>query len=244
MAPTAMSPPYLSSDVLKLTDIMLSLDCIMKAARPSARQGSMTSASRRIFSFLSRSMVFSPLRKSSTHKQDMHWEMTVASAAPRTPISRPNMNTGSRIILDTAPISTVYMPVLEKPWAVMNAFMPRVSCTNIVPRAYMSMYPAAKPMVSGLAPKARSRSLSHIRSAEVSIADIIICNIKQLPSMRSAPPLSPRPMAMDARGVPPMDTRAAKADTTIMMGMHTPRPVSAREPPSGMWPIYILSTIL
>ena len=47
-----------------------------------------------------------------------------------------------------------------------------------------------------------------------------------------------------ARGAPPMDTRAAKADTTIMIGMHTPRPVSAREPPSGMWPIYILSTIL
>ena len=82
MAPTAMSPPYLSSDVLKLTDIMLSLDCIMNAARPSARQGSITFASRCMFSFLSLSMVFSLLRKKSTHTQDIHWEITVARAAP------------------------------------------------------------------------------------------------------------------------------------------------------------------
>ena len=122
--------------------------------------------------------------------------------------------------------------------------MPRVSCTNMVPVAYMSMYPTANSMVSGLAPKARSRSRSHIKSTEVSIADIIICNTKQLPSIYSAALLSPRPMAMDARGAPPMDTRAAKADTTIMIGMHTPRPVRASEPPSAIWPIYILSTIL
>ena len=36
---------------------------------------------------------------------------------------------------DTAPMSTVIMPVVAKPCAVMNAFMPSVSSTNSVPKA-------------------------------------------------------------------------------------------------------------
>ena len=51
-------------------------------------------------------------------------------------------------------------------------------------------------------------------------------------------------MAIEALGAPPIDMSAAKADTTIMIGIHTPRPVRASEPPSAIWPIYILSTIL
>ena len=38
-------------------------------------------------------------------------------------------------MLQTAPISTVSMPVFAKPCAVMNAFIPSVSWTKIVPMA-------------------------------------------------------------------------------------------------------------
>ena len=95
--------------------------------------------------------------------------MTVASAAPRTPHIKAEYEHGVKDYIDTAPISTVYMPVLKKPWAVMNAFMPRVSCTNIVPRAYMSMYPAAKPMVSGPRQRREAGPIPYQRSREVSI---------------------------------------------------------------------------
>ena len=45
------------------------------------------------------------------------------------------MNSGSSAMLQTAPMSTVSMPVVAKPCAVMKAFMPSVSCTKSVPRA-------------------------------------------------------------------------------------------------------------
>ena len=38
---------------------------------------------------------------------------------------------------------------------------------------------------------------------------------------------------MEARGAPPEATSAANADTIMMIGMHTPTPVSARLPTSG-----------
>ena len=59
----------------------------------------------------------------------------VARAAPFTPILRAKMNTGSKVILQIAPISTETMETFVKPWAVIKAFMPRVSWTNRVPKA-------------------------------------------------------------------------------------------------------------
>ena len=38
-------------------------------------------------------------------------------------------------MLEIAPISTVIMLILEKPWAVINALSPSVSSTNMVPQA-------------------------------------------------------------------------------------------------------------
>ena len=130
-----MSPPYLSREELKHTEMTLSLACITKLAAPSATQGSTSFAPGKRFSARSVSIVFLPRRKASTHTQDRHWDITVASAAPRTPMPRAKMNTGSSTIFVTAPMSTVYMPTLAKPCAVMNAFMPSVSCTNTVPSA-------------------------------------------------------------------------------------------------------------
>ena len=44
-------------------------------------------------------------------------------------------------------------------------------------------------------------------------------------------------MAMDARGAPPEQISAAKAETIMISGMQTPTPVSAIAPSPGIWPI-------
>ncbi len=60
-------------------------------------------------------MVFLPIRKETTQRQEIAWEMMVARAAPRTPMSNPKIRMGSRTILVTAPISTESIAVREKP---------------------------------------------------------------------------------------------------------------------------------
>ena len=135
MAPTAMSSPYFRSEVLKQTEMTLSLACITKAERPRATQGRMSFGWRRRVSRFKRSRVFSPVRKRSTQAQESPWERTVARAAPRTPIPKAKMKSGSKRMLATAPMSTVRIPISAKPWAVMKAFMPRVSWTKRVPKA-------------------------------------------------------------------------------------------------------------
>ena len=54
-------------------------------------------------------------RKARAKLQERNWEMTVATAAPAIPIFRPKMNTGSRIMLQTVPMSTVVIPMTGKP---------------------------------------------------------------------------------------------------------------------------------
>ena len=115
--------------------MMLSVLCMINADRPSAMHGARSFMSMRIFCALRRRLVFLPIRKLTTHTQETPCEITVASAAPRTPMFRPKMKIGSSTMLHTAPMSTVIMPVVAKPCAVMNAFMPSVSSTNSVPKA-------------------------------------------------------------------------------------------------------------
>ena len=62
--------------------------------------------------------------------------------------------------------------------------------------------------------------------------------------MRSAVSLSPRPMAMEARGAPPMPTRLAKAEINMITGKATPTPASANAPVSGILPTNTRSTRL
>lgn len=68
--------------------------------------------------------------------------------------------------------------------------------------------------------------------------------VVQLPRIRSAVSLSPRPSMIDARGAPPMLTSAAKAEIAVMAGKVTPTPVSAFAPMFGRWPMYMRSTML
>ena len=115
MAPTAMSPPYLSKEELKHTVIRLSVACMMKGDMPSARLGSTTLAWGRRFAARRRHLVLGPVRNFSTHTALTAWDKMVASAAPRTPMSKAKMNTGSSTVLSPAPMSTVFMPTTVNP---------------------------------------------------------------------------------------------------------------------------------
>ena len=82
----------------------------------------------------SRSRVFRPLRKQSTHTALTAWLITVATAAPCTPMRNPKIRMGSRMMLQTAPTTVVIMLNLAKPWVVMNGFSPITIITKTVPR--------------------------------------------------------------------------------------------------------------
>ena len=115
--------------------MMLSLDCMTKEARPSATQGRSRRAGTSRFFRRRRSAVFFPSRKTTTQTHDSPCEITVASAAPRTPMPSAKMKIGSRTMLAAAPMSTVSIPVTAKPCAVMKALSPSVSWTKTVPAA-------------------------------------------------------------------------------------------------------------
>ncbi len=59
--------------------------------------------------------------------------MTVARAAPWTPISNTKMKRGSNRIFTTAPNNTVIMLTVGKPWPVIKAFIPKLGKTKMVP---------------------------------------------------------------------------------------------------------------
>ena len=81
----------------------------------------------------SRRVLFSPVRNLTTHAAETACEMTVAIAAPRTPMPNTKMNTGSSTTLSTAPISTVFIATLALPCAVINPLRPSAVITKIVP---------------------------------------------------------------------------------------------------------------
>ena len=82
---------------------------------------------------LRRSVIFLPCSATSTKHALANWLITVAIAAPATPISNANMNSGSSAILSTAPMSTESMAVMLLPCAVRKVFMPVAICTKSVP---------------------------------------------------------------------------------------------------------------
>ena len=60
-------------------------------------------------------------------------EITVAKAAPFTPMSSQKIKIGSRMIFRKAPISTEPMAIAGRPWALMKEFSPVEISTKIVP---------------------------------------------------------------------------------------------------------------
>ena len=134
IAPTATSPPKRERLLLKLIFRILSVLSITNVEIPNARQGNITGASSFISDSVSFSMVFLPRRKLSTHTALTAWLMTVAMAAPCTPIFRPKIRIGSRIILHTAPTTVVIMLNFAKPWVVIKGFIPITIITKMIPR--------------------------------------------------------------------------------------------------------------
>ena len=115
MEPTAKSPPYFCREVLKQMLSRLSVLCIINGDRPSARTGIRIPLEIFIFEIWIFNVVFFPVRNLRTQTAEIHWEIMVASAAPWTPICKPNIRIGSKTILITAPITTVNMLILAKP---------------------------------------------------------------------------------------------------------------------------------
>ena len=88
-----------------------------------------------------------------------------------------------------------------------------------------------------LAPKASSKGRLNRSRTAVNTRDTMTCKVKQLPSVFSADSWSFLPIKMEARGAPPVLTKAANAETIMMIGRHTPTPVKASDPSPGMWPM-------
>ena len=78
----------------------------------------------------------------------------------------------------------------------------------------------------------------------VSATAHIIRNEKQFPIIFCAVSLSFFPIYIAALGAPPEPANIANALISISIGVNNPTPVNALAPMSGIWPIYILSTIL
>ena len=74
-----------------------------------------------------------PVKNWSTHTADTPWAITVARAAPFTPMSSRKIKMGSSTMLMTAPMTTVNIPVFPNPWALIKGFIPRPIMTNRVP---------------------------------------------------------------------------------------------------------------
>ena len=67
-------------------------------------------------------MLFEDLKKLIIYAALVNWLIIVAMAAPLTPMPNPKINTGSSIILQTAPISMEYMAALGLPSALIRLF--------------------------------------------------------------------------------------------------------------------------
>ena len=109
----------------------------MKGATPKASEGNSTFAFIRKLLMRSFNIVCFPIRKRMTQTEEIPCDITVASAAPCTHISKTKISIGSKMILVIAPITTVSILILLKPCADIKAFIPSVSWTKIVPAAYM-----------------------------------------------------------------------------------------------------------
>ena len=97
----------------------LSVDCMMKGAMPRAAILLTTPQRRGILRSRMRRPDRLEHKKPTTQQALTPWERIVAMAAPRTPRPRPKMNTGSKRMFSTAPMSTEHMETSARPWAVM-----------------------------------------------------------------------------------------------------------------------------
>ena len=131
--PTYRSPPYRCRPEFSTTVTRLSVDCMMKGATPRPAIRETTARRRRMYCGRMRRPERRLHRNSTTQAALTAWDRMVARAAPRTPMSKTKMNTGSSTMFRIAPMSTEHIAVMARPWALMKVFRPRASWTKTVP---------------------------------------------------------------------------------------------------------------
>ena len=124
-------PPYCWSTAFMAMIITLSMAMMTKGVKPMARTRPMT---RRLYrpKVMGTGARF-PSRKATTKAALAAWLITVAMAAPRTPMSKVKMNRGSRTMFRAAPSITEAMPTLAKPWQITSWLRPVAARANRVP---------------------------------------------------------------------------------------------------------------
>ena len=130
---TYISFPYFTIPWLKVSCIRHSVALITKGETPSDTIEPITLPDGIRFFSRIRSTDLFPAKNAATHRALTAWEITVAMAAPSTPMSNTKIKTGSSTIFKAAPMQVVIMLVLAKPWLVMKLFRPRVVITKTVP---------------------------------------------------------------------------------------------------------------
>ena len=108
-----------SGDALKQIESTLSVACIINGETPSEDIRPTIFKFGFIYFGIICITVFFDNKNPTTQTALSICEIIVASAAPRTPILKVNMNIGSSMIFVTAPITTDNIAVLALPWQVM-----------------------------------------------------------------------------------------------------------------------------
>ena len=129
------SPPVTDSTLLQQTVTKLLVSCIIKPAVPRLiifLQYPMHPDN----SFFFKSRTFNSAflcKKAITNKAEKICEITVAIAAPQTPICNTKIKTGSSRIFNTAPTVTEHIPATAYPCALINGFIPVAIIEGKVP---------------------------------------------------------------------------------------------------------------
>ena len=129
MSPCA--PPYCCRTVLSAMISTLSPAMMIKGQKPkvSTRRMILAEYPPKLILTWTRSLN----KNHSTNAQEQACEMTVAMAAPLTPMLNRKMKMGSRMMFITAPMMVESIASLAKPWQVMNCPSPAVRMANTVP---------------------------------------------------------------------------------------------------------------
>ena len=98
--------------------------------------------------------------------------------------------------------------------------------------------------MASLAPKAMSMGSRHASMMPVSARERTASIMAQLARIFFACAMSPAPMLIAMSGPPPTPTSMAKEEISVTMGPHTPAPASAVSPMTGIFPMYMRSTML
>ena len=109
---------------------------MMNGDTPKANVAPMILLSGRIYLRSILNVALREVRKCNTHQALQACERMVAKAAPFTPMPNTKMNSGSRPMFSSAPMTTEHMAMPGLPCVLMKVFSPTETSTNNVPNKY------------------------------------------------------------------------------------------------------------